>query len=273
MWKPEHSPKKKQIVARQQPQKNRLTTENVSEFSQEQEQLYLTQWQTVVDKKTKPWVDEQNKLNKQKRQNYSTKYIEEIDQTYPMQYARAQSHNLKRGGSEPNLPGKQNMVPQPTWALTEFVKHVADPLVDKGWNLHLKFGKGEPQKEEFIQGATPPKTSSKTKDKEKVCSIPREKQTLLEMGTGGGGRGKRGDDDGKRPPEDKVEFEDHLKKDDDEDDLSTETSFELEVTPEQLASVNPNRPILRLQLSPRKRVAMAAPGGGGSPSLGGTTET
>ena len=83
-------------------------------------------------------------------------------------------------------------------------------------------------------------------DKEKVHSLPREKQTPLEMGTGGGGRGKRGGGGGKRLPEDKIEFEDHLKRDDDEDDSSTETSFELEMTPEQLASVNPNRPILRL---------------------------
>ena len=42
--------------------------------------------------------------------------------------------------------------------------------------------------------------------------------------------------------------------------------------PEQLASVSPNRPILRLRLSPRKRVATAAPGGGGSPPPGGITE-
>ena len=49
------------------------------------------------------------------------RYIEDIDQTYPMQYARAQSPNLKRGGSEPNLPRKQDVVPQPTWALTEFM--------------------------------------------------------------------------------------------------------------------------------------------------------
>ena len=189
-----------------------------------------------------------------------------------MQCARAQSPNLKRGGSEPNLPEKWSVVPQPTQALTGFVKHVADPLVDKGWNLHLKIGKGEPQKEEFIQGTAPSKTSAKTVDKEKVHSLPREKQTPLEMGTGGGGRGKRAGG-GKRPPEDRIEFEDHLKKDDDEDDSSTETSFELEVTPEQLASVNPNRTILRLQLSPRKRVASAAPGGGGSPPPGGITET
>ena len=81
----------------------------------------------------------------------------------------------------------------------------------------------------------------------------------------GGGGGKKGGGGGKRPLKDKIEFENHLKKDDDEDDSSTETSFELEVTPEQLVSVNPNRPILRLRLSPRKRVAMASPGAGGSP--------
>ena len=104
----------------------------------------------------------------------------------------------------------------------------------------------ESQKEGFIQGTAPPKTSAKTVDREKVCGLPREKQIPLEMGTGGGGRGKRGGSGGKRPPEDKVEFEGHLKKDDDEDDSSTETSFELDVTPEQLADVNPNRPILRL---------------------------
>ena len=226
----------------------------------------------VVDKKTKAWVDEKNKLNKQERQNYGTKYIEDTDQTYPVQYARTQSPNLKRGGSEPNLPRKQNMVPQPTWALTEFIRHVADPLVDKGWNLHLKFGKGEPPKKEFIQGTTPPKTSTKAVDKEKVHSLSREKQTPLEMGTGGGGRGKKSGGGEQRLPEDKIEFEDHLKEDDDEDDSSTETSFELEVTPEQLTSVNPNRPILKLRLLPRKRVAMAAPGGGGSPPPGGITE-
>ena len=146
------------------------------------------------------------------------------------------------------------MFPQPTWALTKFVKHVTDPLVDKGCNLHLKFGKGGPQKEEFIQGTTTLKTSTKAADKEKVqWPPPKEKQIPLEMGTGGGGGGRRGGSGGKRPPEDKSELEGYLKDDDDDDDdMSTETSFELEVAPEQLASINPNRPILRLKLSPRK---------------------
>ena len=73
------------------------------------------------------------------------------------------------------------MVPQPTRALTEFAKHIADPLVDKGWNLHLKFGKGEPQKEEFVPGTIPQKTSTKTVVREKICGPPREKQIPLEM--------------------------------------------------------------------------------------------
>ena len=44
---------------------------------------------------------------------------------------------------------KEKDVPQPSCALQEFVKHIAGPLVDKGWNLDLKFGKGEPQGEQF----------------------------------------------------------------------------------------------------------------------------
>ena len=102
---------------------------------------------------------------------------------------------------------------------------------------------------------------------------PKEKQIPLEMGTGGGGGGKRGGGDDKRPPADKSEFEDYSKKDDDDDDSSTETLFELEVAPEQLASINPNRPILRLRMSPRKRVVTAGPGGGRTPPPGSATKT
>ena len=144
----------------------------------------------VVDKKTQTWVDAQNKLNSQKRLNFQDKYIEDVDQTFPMQYARDQDPESRRRGSESNLLRKQDVDPQPTWALTEFVKHATDPLVDKGWNLHLKFGKGGPQKEEFIQGTTTPKTSTKAMDKEKVHGLPKEKQIPLEMGTGGGGGGR-----------------------------------------------------------------------------------
>ena len=58
--------------------------------------------------------------------------------------------------------------PQPSRALQEFVKHIANPLVDKGWNLHLKFGKGESQGEQFIQSSSPQEPTAKTDKKEKV---------------------------------------------------------------------------------------------------------
>ena len=42
------------------------------------------------------------------------------------------------------------------------LRHITDPLVDKGWNLHLKFGKGEPQMEQFVQGSSLWEPTAKT---------------------------------------------------------------------------------------------------------------
>ena len=70
-----------------------------------------------------------------------------------------------------------------------------------------------------------------------------------------------------------MELKDHPSENE-EDDSSSEISFELNVDPEQLASVGLDRPLLRLKLTPRRRVATAAPGGGGTPPPpGGGTET
>ena len=90
------------------------------------------------------------------------------------------------------------------------------------------------------------------------------------MGTGGG-EGKKGGSDGKRPPEDKIEIKGYPSKNE-EDDSSLETSFELNVDPQQLASVGLNRSSLRLRLTPRRSMTAVAPGGGGTPPpLGGGT--
>ena len=159
---------------------------------------------------------------------------------------------------------KEKGAPQPSCALQEFVKHIADPLVDKGWNLHLKFGKGESQGEQFVQGSSPWEPANKTDKKEKISKPQINKQIPLEMGTGGGGGGKKRGSGGKKPPEDKVGMENYLNEDE-EDDSSLETSLELDVNPQQLASVGLDRPLLRLRLTPRRRVAAAAPGGGGMP--------
>ena len=93
------------------------------------------------------------------------------------------------------------------------------------------------------------------------------------MGTGGGGGGKKGESGGRKPPEDKVEMENYRNRGE-EDDSSSETSLELDVNPQQLASVGLDRPLLRLRLTPRRRVVTAAPGRGEMPPpLGGGTET
>ena len=168
---------------------------------------------------------------------------------------------------------KEKGAPQPSHALQEFVKHIANPLVDKGWNLHLKFGKGESQGEQFVQGSSPWEPTTKTHKKEKVSKPQMNKQIPLEMGTGGGGGGKKGWSSGKKPPEDKIEIKSYPNEDE-KDNSSSETSLELDVNPQQLASVGLNRPLLRLRLTPRRRVATAAPDGGGMPPpLGGGTET
>ena len=82
---------------------------------------------------------------------------------------------------------------------------------------------------------------------------------------GGGGGGKKGGSNGKRPPEDKIDIKDHPGEDE-EDNSSSETSLELNLDPQQLASVRLDRPLLRLRLMPRRRRIIAtAPGGGGTP--------
>ena len=79
------------------------------------------------------------------------------------------------------------------------------------------------------------------------------------MGTGGGSGDKKGGSGGKKPPEDKVEIEDHPSENE-EDDSSSESSLELNIDPQQLASVRLDRPLLRLRLMPGRRIITTAPG-------------
>ena len=229
--------------------------------------------QVLLDPKTKAWVDEQNKINKEERPRYGRLYNEGKDSMYPdPQLDVGSPIKGQKGGTTATLE-KEKEAPQPSHALQEFVKHIADPLVDKGWNLHLKFGKGESQEEQFVQGPSPWEPTNKTNKNEKISKPQINKQIPLEMGTGGGGGGKKGGSGGRKPPEDKVEMENYPNESE-EDDSSSETSLELDVNPQQLASVGLDRPLLRLRLTPRRRVVTAAPGGGGMPPpLGGGTKT
>ena len=98
--------------------------------------------QVLLDQKTKAWVDEQNKINKE-GPRYGRSYNEGEDSMYLDPQLNAESPiKGQKGGTIATLE-KEKEALQPSCALQEFVKHIADPLVDKGWNLHLKFGKGE----------------------------------------------------------------------------------------------------------------------------------
>ena len=66
--------------------------------------------------------------------------------------------------------------------------------------MHLKFGKGESQGEQFVQGSSPRESTANTDRKEKVGKPQISRQIPLEMGTGGGGDGgKKGRNGNKRP--------------------------------------------------------------------------
>ena len=244
--------------------KGTLTPENLLELDPREDQLGAEHKQTLLDPKTKAWVDEQNRMNKEKTLGHDKSHKEAKDTKHPDPKINIEpsTKSLKRG----TVITSEKDTPQPTCALQEFVKHIADPLVNKGWNLHLKFGKGESQGEQFVKGSSPQESTAKTDKREKVSKPQVGRQIPLEMGTGGGGGGgKKGGNGSKRPPEDKVDIGDHPSEGD-EDDSSSETSLELNLNPQQLASIRLDRPLLKLRLTPRRRRVIAtAPGGGETP--------
>ena len=241
-----------------------LTLENLLELDPRKDQLGVGHKQILLDSKTKAWVDEQNRMNKEKTLGYDKSRKEAKDTKHPDPRINIEpsTKSLKRG----TVITSEKDTPQPTCALQEFVKHIADPLVNKGWYLHLKFGKGESQGEQFVQGSSPQESTAKTDKREKVSKPQVGSQIPLEMGTGGGGGGgKKGGNGSKRPHEDKIDIE-NPSGEGDEDDSSLETSLELNLDPQQLASVRLDRPQLKLSLTPRRRrVITTAPGGGGTP--------
>ena len=164
-----------------------LTPENLLELDPGKDQLGVGHKQILLDSKTKAWVDEQNRMNKEKTLGYDKSHKEAKDTKHPDPRINIEpsTKSLKRG----TVITSEKDTPQPMRALQEFVKHIADPLVNKGWNLHLKFGKGESQGEQFVQGSSPWESTAKTDKREKVSKPQVGRQIPLEMGTGGGGGG------------------------------------------------------------------------------------
>ena len=53
-----------------------MTSENLSKLGPGKYELKMGHGQVLIDKKTKAWVDEQNKINKKERPRYDKLYIE-----------------------------------------------------------------------------------------------------------------------------------------------------------------------------------------------------
>ena len=147
-----------------------LTPENLLELDPRKDQLGMGCKQILPDPKTKAWVDEQNRINTEKTLGYDKSHEEARDTMHPDPQINIEPPTKSQKRGTVVTSEKEKDTPQPSHALQEFVKHIADPLVDKGWNLHLKFGKGEPQGEQFIQGSSPWEPTAKTDKKEKVSN-------------------------------------------------------------------------------------------------------
>ena len=169
--------------------KGTLTPENLLKLDPTKDQLETEHKQILLDSKTKAWVDEQNRMNREKTLGYdrSGEDVRYIRQPDPPVNVEPSTKSLK--GS--TVITSEKDTPQPTRAIQEFIKHIADPLVNKGWNLHLKFGKEQSQGEQLVQGSFPRESTTKTDQKEKVSKPQISRQIPLEMGTGGGGGGDK----------------------------------------------------------------------------------
>ena len=203
IWRPAQSVNEITNLVKYHHIRGTLTPENLLGLDPRKDQLGAGHKQILLDSKTKVWVDEQNRMNKEKTLGYAKSHKEAKNTKHPDPRINIEppTKSLKRG----TVITSEKDTPQPTRALQEFVKHIADPLVDKGWNLHLKFGKGESQREQFVKGSSPWETTAKTDKREKVSKPQVGRQIPLEMGTGGGGGGgKKGGNSSKRPPEIKL---------------------------------------------------------------------
>ena len=168
LWRPAQSVNGRMNLVGCQCTRNKLMPENLLELGPGKDQLEMGHRQILLDPKTKAWVDEQNKINIEKTLRYGRSYDEARDTMHPdPQFDVEPPVKSQKKGTAVTLE-KEKDAPQLSCALQEFVKHIVNPLVDKGWNLHLKFGKGGPQGEQFVQGSSPCEPTTKTDKKEKV---------------------------------------------------------------------------------------------------------
>ena len=168
IWRPAQSVNGITNIVKYHCTKGTLTPENLLELDPRKDQFGIGHKKILPDSKTKVWVDEQNRMNAKKTLGYDKSHEEARDTMHPDPQISIEppTKSQKRG----TVITSEKDTPQPTRALQEFVKHIADPLVNKGWNLHLKFGKGESQGEQFAQGSSPWESTAKLTRKKKLVN-------------------------------------------------------------------------------------------------------
>ena len=136
IWRPVQSVNGRTNLMGYHHTRDRLTPENLLELGPRKDQLGMGHKQILPDPNTKVWVDEQNRINIEKTFGCDKSYEEARDTMHkdPQIDVEPPVKSQKRGTVVASK--KEKDTPQPSCALQEFVKHIADPLVDKGWNLH-----------------------------------------------------------------------------------------------------------------------------------------
>ena len=97
------------------------------ELDPRKDQLGMGHKQILLDSKPKAWVDEQNRMNKEKTLGHDKSHEEARHTMHPDPRADIEppTKSQKRG----TVITSEKDTPQPAHALQEFVKHIADPLV------------------------------------------------------------------------------------------------------------------------------------------------
>ena len=177
IWRPAQSVNGITNLVKYHHTRGTLTPENLLELDPTKDQLGMGCKQILPDSKTKVWVDEQNRMNTKKTLGHDKSHEEARDTKHPDPQISIEPPTRSQKRGTVNVSEKDT--PQPAHALQEFVKHIANPLVDKGWNLHLKFGKGESQGGQFIQSSSPQEPTAKTDRKEKASKPQISRQIPL----------------------------------------------------------------------------------------------
>ena len=169
IWRPAQSVNGMTNLVKYHHNKGTLTPENLLELDPRKDQLGMGRKQILPDSETKAWVDEQNRMNAKKTLGYDKSREEARDTMHPDPQISIEppTKSQKRG----TVITSEKDTPQPACALQEFVKHIADPLVNKGWKFAFKiWQKGSPRETSLFKALPHGSPQLKLTEKKKLVN-------------------------------------------------------------------------------------------------------